>query len=234
MVEWLSSAWSAGSTAERLQILAFAVNGLLSTILVGATCLYAWLTWRMVRELRESRQVLKRPALVVNLGQLEVRPGHAEGYMYLACPIRLYNVGSGPAILPAGEIMLPNREPLSLGDDWLREGIRQSLPGLPQVLEVGAEASGAITMETNLYKIPEGRTPEFARIELKFQDAERNLFQQTYVFDVFRLGAHNYLSVVYERLKMTDLRRRWHGDASVGTARLPDPAEIIYERAGFL
>lgn len=234
LVDWLFSTWSVVGTAERLQILSFAVNALLTTILVGATCLYAWLTWRMVRELRESRQLGMRPALVVDLGHLEVGPGHDDAHMGFACECRVVNVGSGPAILPSGEVTMPYRAPCADGDAWLVQGIRTSLPGLPQVLQVGSEASGAVKIDTTSYEIPEGRTLEFVSIELKFQDAERNLFQQTYTFNVVRHGARCYLSVAYERLKMTALRKRWIGDEDVGSGLFPDPAEIIYERAGIL
>jgi len=234
VVEWLSSTWSAVGTTERLQILSLAVNGALTAILVGATCIYAWLTWRMVRELEESRRVGKRPALVVNLGRLEVGSGHDDEHMALSCHVRVTNVGSGPAILPAGEITMPWEAPHTNGDPWLHLGVRTSLPGLPQVLEVGAQCSGEVQLDTALYEIPEGRTAEFVAIELKFQDAERNLFRQTYTFDVLRRGKRSYLLVAYERLMMTDLRKRWLGDESAGAGVSPDPAGVIYERGGFL
>ncbi len=58
-----------------------------------------------------------------------------------------------------------------------------------------SEASGTVRIDTTSYEIAEGRTPEFASIELKFQDTERNLFQQTFTFNIFRHEASKYLSV---------------------------------------
>lgn len=81
LIAWLSSTWPGANSTERLQILSFAVNAALTTILVGATCLYAWLTWRMVRELVESRRVGKRPGLVIDLGRLEINRPEGETHV---------------------------------------------------------------------------------------------------------------------------------------------------------
>lgn len=232
--QWLVSTWPAVGTAEKIQILTFSVNGALTLILVGATCLYAWLTWRMVRGLEESRRLSKRPRLVIELGSFVVAtPEGAEG-MSLKCPFRITNVGVGPAVHPQGEIMVPHESPRTEGDEWLLKGIRTTLAPVPPILDVGKDASGTAELFVKAYQIPAGRTREFASITLKFQDVEGNLFQQTLTFNVFRHDARYYVSLAYERLAMTPYTNRWLGDNKVAGRILPDRATVIYERASFI
>ena len=233
IARWLISTWPTVGTPERIQILSFVVNGTLTLIMVGATCLYAWLTWRMVRELEESRRLSKRPRLIVELGSIDVVP-EADGRMAIQCPFRIVNVGVGPAVHSHGQIIVPHEPPRTSKDEWLLRGIGTSLSPLPPLFDVGKEASGTTRLYVNTYTIPAGRTREFASITLKFQDTEGNLFEQTTTYNVFRIDTRCSLSVAYERLAMTPYTKRWLGDTEVGRSILPDPATVVYERAGML
>jgi hypothetical protein len=229
---WLSSLWPGATSTERLQILSFVVNAILTAILVGATCLYAWLTWRMVRELVESRRVGKRPSLAIDLGHLEISRPEGETYMWLACPIRIANFGGGPAIFPSGTITMPARQP-SAGIPWLREGVQASIPELPEVLPTTGQVSGTVRLLADIYEVSLGHTLEFASVRLKFEDAERNLFNQVHTFNIFHDHGRYYWGLAFERLTMIPFSKRSHiGDESLRMSFSDDSSELIYERAG--
>lgn len=82
------------------------------------------------------------------------------------------------------------------------------------------------------YEIPAGRTTEFASIQLKFEDTERNLFDQIHTFTIFHHNGRYSWGLAFERLTMVPFSKRSHiMDDSLDVTFPDDSTEIIYERA---
>lgn len=232
VMHWLSSAWPTASNAERLQILNFAVTSGLTGILVIITGVYAWLTWRMVVESVETRRRSTRPTLVIELGELKIEKPENKNYMTLKCTLRVTNYGVGPAILPSGNVSMPYQRPTGK-DSWLHNAVSTSINELPQMLHPGAGVDSRIEIHPEVYEIPSKRTPEFARVELRFEDSDRNLFQQTQTFNLFRHSHGLYWILMYDALLMIPFQKRSYvADGSLSTGIDSKKAEHVYERVG--
>ncbi|MEQ1839263.1 MAG: hypothetical protein ABL994_02540 [Verrucomicrobiales bacterium] len=140
--------------------------------------------------------------------EVETRRDRSQ-FMLVRCPIQLINVGSGQAILPELKATMPKRPPKADGIDWLREGVSTSIQPLPQFINPGEEASGLIDLQVDYYEIPMGRTLEFASVDLKFEDTERNLYTQKLTFNLwFGNNESSHFSLAYERLDMLPFDQR--------------------------
>ena len=121
----------------------------------------------------------------------------------------------------------------AVGIPWLGEGVVTSISELPEVLPITDQASGTIRLLVDIYEVPFGRTLEFASIRLKFEDAERNLFNQIHTFNIFHDDGRYYWGPAFERLTMIPFSKRSNiRDESLSISFSDDSSELLYERAG--
>ena len=232
VAHWLSTTWPTSSSSERLQILNFAVTSGLTSVLIIITGVYAWLTWRMVLESVETRRRSIRPTLVMELGELAFQKPENEAYMTLTCTFRVANYGVGPAIFPRGNIAMPYSRPTEK-ESWPHDEVSTSVEGLPPMLHPGDGVNSKIRISAEVYEIPNGRTLEFARVEFRFEDSDRNLFQQTQTFNLFKRDHCLYWILMYDALLMIPFRKRSYvTDGSITIGIDTKNAEHIYERVG--
>ena len=230
---WLATAWSTAGLSDRLQILSFLSNSLLSTILVIATCAYVWVTWRMVWELVEARRIEIRPALAIELGHLQVDSRDDVDAVILKCSIAIINVGAGPAVFPSAQMTVPYRAPKAMTQPtWCPHGA--FLEELPAILmpsdRVLATAEIWFMQSADVSEIPE-EAEEFAEFEIRFEDSARNLFQHRQLFNSIRIGSEYVLGLMYDRVLMVPFEKRSsiHGlDMLRGFEA--ESAQTLYER----
>ena len=101
------------------------------------------------------------------------------------------------------------------------------------MLHPGSSVSSNIKIRPEVYEVPNGGTLEFARVELRFEDSDRNLFQQTQTFNLFRHDHGSYLILMYDALLMISFKKRSYvSDGSLSFGIDTKKAERIYERVG--
>ncbi len=116
---------------------------------------------------------------------------------------------------------------------WLENGLSKQVDGLRQALQPGEEVISQMTIDTDPYPIPIARIPEFARLEVRFEDTDRNLFEHRQVFNLVNHEKLLGLGLAYDGFFMLPLKKRHSAYDQSRMILMSDSADVIYERIGF-
>ena len=154
------------------------ILSILTIFLVITTVFYAWITYRMLVEMMESRSAAIRPILWVDLEKpkfniIEDASCNKLGTQQFLCMIKLSNYGRGPAINTDITLSIPYQERT---DTTPYNYVRCTpIASVPTNFAPDSVHESIVDTITNVYD-PNKYKEDFLKLTIKHEDIERNLY----------------------------------------------------------
>ncbi len=190
------------------------IIALLTLLLVIITAFYAWVTFRMLFEMRENRISEIRPMIHIELDSLEGDTDETtdEGELHLNFKFALSNLGRAAAINTTVEISIPVEDgsPDRPGNYVCSKPSKK----IPVHIPAGFTDEYNINLYSEKFLLDKYKD-DYLEMRLQFEDIDRNLYTSTLNYRLVRFS--NYLDLLNEEIYiMPFAQRKYVSDRSSG------------------